>query len=297
MVADTPTRAHRMRRWRIRVLFVILAIALAVYGHSQIYPDRPSSLEETSPEVKRLFADVKALGGSADIMTRYRRTFGFRHGHETVSVSFAGRNALDDESLRRFVHTHGDRLGWLDLRFTAITDDGLRHLAGAHNLHHLVLGNQRPIRQRSSPFSQSPITDAGLIHLKRIPNLSQLSLNSMPITDAGLGTLKQLPRLTVLYLTETEVTGPGLSVLKSMPKLQAVTLEGGAIDDQSLSHLAGATNLQLVQLRFLSMSNNGLTHLKTLPKLRELSLYRCGLLDQDIAAFRRSRPMVKVVTP
>lgn len=293
MVADTPTRRYRMRRWRIRVLLVVLALALAAYGHSQLYP--PSSIDERSPEAERLIADVKALGGSAEIMTQYRRTFGFRYRHESASVSF-GRSPIDDESLRRLVEAHGDLLRWLDLRETSITNDGLRHLAGAHNLEHLLLGNQRPFRGLSA-YPQSPISDAGLVHLKHIPSLSQLSLNYMPITDAGLGTLKPVPNLQVLYLTQTEVTGTGLSVLKSMPQLESLLLDGGAIDDESLSHLAGATNLELLQFRFLSMSGNGLAHLKTLPKLRELYLYRCGLLDEDVAAFRQSMPKVKVVTP
>jgi hypothetical protein len=82
-----------------------------------------------------------------------------------------------------------------------------------------------------------------------------------------------------------------------MPKLVGLTPDGGAIDDQSLSYLAGATNLELLQLRFLSMSDKGLKHMKTLPRLRWLSLFRCGLLDEDIGDFRDSMPNPRVETP
>jgi hypothetical protein len=61
--------------------------------------------------------------------------------------------------------------------------------------------------------------------------------------------------------------------------------------------LGGKTNLELLQLRFLLMSASGLEHLKTLPKLRQVSLYQCGLLDEDVAEFRDAMPDLTIETP
>ena len=70
-----------------------------------------------------------------------------------------------------------------------------------------------------------------------------------------------------------------------------------AIDDRSASYLSSAAKLELLQLRFLSMPGGALKHLKALPKLREVSLYRCGLLDEEIADLRKSMPNLRIETP
>jgi hypothetical protein len=61
------------------------------------------------------------------------------------------------------------------------------------------------------PFTK--VGDAGLVHLKGLTDLRQLSLHSDPITDEGLTHLKELTNLEFLDLDETRVNGTGLPQL------------------------------------------------------------------------------------
>ncbi len=106
----------------------------------------------------------------------------------------------------RFIKTYGDRIWGLYLANTGVTDDGLRSLAGLSHIETLAIGNLDP-RQRPPGIDDSPnaITDAGLVHLKDLKSLRNLTLGGLPITDAGLEALKDLPNLGGLYLYGTRV--------------------------------------------------------------------------------------------
>lgn len=62
------------------------------------------------------------------------------------------------------------------------------------------------------------ITDAGLVHLKEMPNLQELNLDGTKVTDAGLVHLNGLTKLTYLYLDDTQITDAGAADLqKTLP--------------------------------------------------------------------------------
>jgi len=66
-------------------------------------------------------------------------------------------------------------------------------------------------------FSQ--ITDADLVHLKEMSNLTEINLESTEITDAGLVHLKGLTKLQNLSLHRTKITDAGVAELKkALPK-------------------------------------------------------------------------------
>ena len=59
------------------------------------------------------------------------------------------------------------------------------------------------------------ITDAGLVHLKGLASLTELSLDETQITDAGLVHLKGLTSLTTLGLGGPQITDAGLAEIKA----------------------------------------------------------------------------------
>ena len=64
----------------------------------------------------------------------------------------------------------------------------------------------------------SKLTDAGLVHLKKLSQLQNLSLETTAITDAGLEHLKDMIYLEALNLKSTKVTEVGVQVFqKAMP--------------------------------------------------------------------------------
>ena len=99
-----------------------------------------------------------------------------------------------------------------------VTDAGLERLTGWKRLEELWLANC------------PQITDAGLAHLKELPNLRRLSLHqrhnarTMFITDAGLAHVADLQQLQDLRITWVPFTDAGLDRLREMPNLERVLL-------------------------------------------------------------------------
>ena len=58
------------------------------------------------------------------------------------------------------------------------------------------------------------MSDAGLVHFKKLKNLDFLSLRWTAVTDAGLVHLKSLKRLLYLDVRGTSVTPEGVADLK-----------------------------------------------------------------------------------
>jgi Leucine-rich repeat (LRR) protein len=79
---------------------------------------------------------------------------------------------------------------WIHLGECPITDAGLTHLSGMHQLRFLDL------------MENDGITDAGLIHLRNLHSLETLGLFGCSITDAGLVELEALKNLRKLTLDE-----------------------------------------------------------------------------------------------
>ncbi|MAV38472.1 MAG: hypothetical protein CMJ59_23800 [Planctomycetaceae bacterium] len=63
------------------------------------------------------------------------------------------------------------------------------------------------------------ITDAGLLHLKGLANLTSLVLAGTRVTDTGMVHLKGLANLETLLLDNTNITDAGLVHLKGLTKL------------------------------------------------------------------------------
>lgn len=93
-------------------------------------------------------------------------------------------------------------LAWLDLAGTAITDEGVKTLAGFEQLRRVGL-------QRTA------LTDAGLAGLAALPHLEVLIAHSTQLTDAGIQTLRPVETLQRLYVWQTQVTKTGAAQLRA----------------------------------------------------------------------------------
>jgi len=109
-------------------------------------------------------------------------------------------DAVDDRYLAAF-----ERVSFVDLSGTQVSDAGLEQLRGLMNLRQLDLDDTQ-------------ITGAGLKHLHGLTNLHWLMLEDTQISDAGLEHLKELKTLTLLLLSNTQFTEVGVKRLqKSLP--------------------------------------------------------------------------------
>ena len=63
-------------------------------------------------------------------------------------------------------------------------------------------------------LDHSPISDAGLKHLRRLPRLQYLNLSNTRITDEAVADLAQMRRLAGLNLRGTQVSDDGIACLR-----------------------------------------------------------------------------------
>ena len=117
---------------------------------------------------------------------------------------------------------------------------------------------------------RTKVTDAGLVHLKGLTNLTSLNLYNTKVTDSGLVHLEGLTNLEKLNLERTKVTDTGLVHLKGLTKLELLRLSGTT--DAGLVHLKGLTNLTHLLLISTGITDAGLVHLKRLANLETLDL-------------------------
>jgi hypothetical protein len=123
-----------------------------------------------------------------------------------LDVSYLQKDAkFSDDYLTPLKDLKGSVVS-LNLRGQDVTDAQLVHLKELTNLTRLHLENTK-------------ITDKGLEQLKGLANLEYLNLYGDNVTDAGLVHLEGLKKLKNLYLWQTKVTEPGAAKLgKVLPK-------------------------------------------------------------------------------
>ena len=116
-----------------------------------------------------------------------------------------------------------------------MTDEMMARIAGVDHLTRLELGGSRQL------------TDAGLQHLRRMPQLQHLDLSEYPggvITDRGLEPLTDLKELRVFRMCwQRGITDTGVAHLAACPHLVEVNVMGTATGDGTIAALVGKPQL------------------------------------------------------
>lgn len=123
------------------------------------------------------------------------------------------------------------------------------------------------------------ITDAGLSHLERFPNLESLIVSGKRFTDAGLLGLTTLTQLKDLCLAGTGVL---LDEAPPFPQLKSLNLQKTHVGDASLSHLDRFPNLQTLNLSRTNVTDEGLGALRGLKSLTILNLRMTDIGDESL---------------
>ncbi len=117
-----------------------------------------------------------------------------------------------------------------------MTDEALARIAGLDFVTSLSLGGSREL------------TDDGLLHLARMPQLECLELNEYPggkLTDRGLEVLRRLPNLRKFEMTwQAGITDRGIAHLRSCDQLEEVDLMGSPTGDGAIQTLQGKPKLR-----------------------------------------------------
>jgi hypothetical protein len=117
-----------------------------------------------------------------------------------------------------------------------MTDEALDRIAALEVVTSLNLGGSHEL------------TDDGLLHLARMPQLENLDLNEYPggkLTDRGLEVLRHLPNLRKFKMTwQSGITDQGVSNLRFCDRLEEVDLMGSPTGDGAIEALQGKAKLR-----------------------------------------------------
>lgn len=181
------------------------------------------------------------------------------------------RTRLPDSELKHFKGL--TKLRDLNLGETEVTDEGLARIGDLTSLVYLAVHPR--------------ITDAGLVHLKRLTNLEGLILADPGIHDAGLAHLIGLTRLRDLTLGSTQVTDAGLKQLSAWPTLTRLALSHMPnITDAGLVSLTELPNLRELELNGPDVTNACLARLRGLPHLTKLGISCTRVSDAGLEHLR-----------
>ena len=123
-----------------------------------------------------------------------------------VSFYLAGKK-IEDQHLKDLGNVSD--VIWLNLANTAVTDDGLKEIAG--------------MKLQKLHLEKTGIGDSGLAHLKDMSDLEYLNLYGTTVTDAGLKHLEKLSKLKRLYVWQSKVTKEGMKSLEGkIPGLKVI---------------------------------------------------------------------------
>ena len=112
-----------------------------------------------------------------------------------------------------------------------MTDEAMERISHLEHLTTLRLGGSKAL------------TDAGVRHLSRMPQLRHLDLSGTQVTDRGVEALRDLPNLETISLSWTAITDAGTPHLTHCERLRRVDLGGTRTGDGTIRALAGKSGL------------------------------------------------------
>jgi hypothetical protein len=140
-----------------------------------------------------------------------------------------------------------------------MTDEAMARIATLDQVTSLSLGGSRSL------------TDDGLRHLARMPQLEQLDLSEYPggrLTDRGLAVLRDLPNLRKFGMAwQRGITDEGVGNLRFCDRLEEVGLMGSPTGDGAIRALAGKPNLRVFNTGAL-VTDEGLPLLHEFPRFK-----------------------------
>ncbi|MBS1876170.1 MAG: hypothetical protein JSU00_23355 [Acidobacteria bacterium] len=150
-----------------------------------------------------------------------------------------------------------------------MTDDALARIADLDFVTSLKLGGSREL------------TDDGLLHLARMPQLERLELSEYPggrLTDRGLQVLRELPNLRRFEMTwQAGITDRGVANLRFCPRLEHVDLMGSPTGDGAIEALQGKPELRVFSTGRM-VTDAGLAMLRNFPRMKNASAEGAKLL-------------------
>ncbi|MBN2295420.1 MAG: hypothetical protein JXM70_23515 [Pirellulales bacterium] len=136
----------------------------------------------------------------------------------------------------------------------------------------------------------SPVTDAGVAQLGKLP-LKSLTLYQCPnLTDTGLKVLADHKELKQLTLRDLPAKGTALALLPHPEKLISLKMAQSRITDAEVAHLAKMTNLEQLDLGETAITDASVDMLAKLNSLKKLTVNQTGISERGMERLKKSLP-------
>jgi hypothetical protein len=140
------------------------------------------------------------------------------------------------------------------------------------------------------------VTEAGLEHLEGLTELVYLWLDEAKVADAGLEHLKGLTSLADLHLPRSLVTGSGVRHVKGLPDLRGLDLAGAPVTDAGLRHVEELAGLHCLVLSDTQISDAGLGHLCRMTGLQLVDVAGTRVTAEGVRKLRKALPYCNVIS-
>lgn len=178
-------------------------------------------------------------------------------GLKKLKVLDLDQAKVDDDGMK---HLAALPLVDINLKLTDVRDDGVGHLAKIQTLKQLKL-------------VKTKVTNAGVAHVKDMPNLEGLDLQDVNTVDnACLSDVKGLKKLRFLRIYGPGFDGDGIAPLGEMKTLRTLSMHQTGLGDDNIKHLKGLVDLEKLLIYGTRVSDKGMAELAGLTKLKELDL-------------------------
>jgi hypothetical protein len=244
-----------------RRAFTIDDLAAEIWGRVYAFRQRSSRVEKNYllPAEAQMMVAQSAGYGSWDALMESLVTGAPpipAYVIDTTRHAIAPRRHLNDREWDELIATMKDRR-IAGLRAHGLMTDAL--MAGIADLDHIIALDVGGSRQ---------LTDQGLQHLARLPQLQYLNVGGCKITDRGLEVLRQLPNLRAFEMNwQRWVSDAGMVHLRHCDHLERVELMGSLTGDRAIEALQGKTKLTSFSSGTL-VTDAGLRMLHNFPRLK-----------------------------
>lgn len=136
---------------------------------------------------------------------------------------------------------------------------------------------------RELDLSGSPVTEAGLMYLSRMPLVEAIDVSHLTFSETVLTGLRELPRLRKLTMLKARFpTGPSLAVIGQLPHLEQLTLTETLITDADLTGLRDMPHLRELHLDATPLTDAAFEHLATLTRLEVLTISQAAITSRGL---------------
>jgi hypothetical protein len=177
------------------------------------------------------------------------------------------------------------RLQALEVKSAPISDAGLLHLRRTRTLRSLSLGAAQPFAGRANPIG---VTGEGFAALADLPEFTELEIHSNALTRKGLDRIGAIRTLKRLKLKGARIDDDDLRSLAALTDLESLEIMAESIDGTGFRHLSGLSRLSSLCLEGAKINDEALPYLARLPALESVMIYHTRVIAAGLEQFRNS---------